>query len=81
MVNHEGTYLLWIDFRKLCLSKYELYNLIIKRAKLWLDDGELFGKSGAGFQRINVACPRVVLVQALNRIKEAVEDVIHVYRG
>ncbi len=77
MVNHEGTYLVWIDFRKLGLSVDELDELIIKRAKLWLDNGVLFGESGEGFQRINVACPRIVLMKALNRIKEAVEDILN----
>lgn len=73
MVNHEGTYLVWIDFRAIGLSADELDDLIINRAKLWLDSGKIFGESGAGFQRINVACPRIVLEEALKRIKEAVE--------
>lgn len=77
MVNHEGTYLVWIDFRKLGLSADELENLIIKKAKLWLDSGTIFGESGTGFQRINVACPRIVLEEALKRIKEAVDDNTH----
>lgn len=76
MVNHEGTYLVWIDFRTLGLSADELDNLIINRAKLWLDSGMIFGESGIGFQRINVACPRIVLEEALKRIKEVVEDII-----
>lgn len=75
MVKHEGTYLVWIDFRALGLSAEELDNLIIHRAKLWLDSGLIFGESGAGFQRINVACPRIVIKEALERIKEAVDDI------
>ena len=77
MVKHEGTYLVWVDFRKLGLSADELEKLIIEKAKLWLDSGEIFGESGTGFQRINVACPRIVLEEALKRIQEAVEDTIH----
>lgn len=70
MVEHEGTYLVWLDFRKTGLSVEELENLIVNRAKLWLDSGKIFGKSGEGFQRINVACPRQILEEALHRIKE-----------
>ncbi|HCX65522.1 MAG TPA: aminotransferase, partial [Eubacteriaceae bacterium] len=73
MVNHEGTYLVWIDFRKLGLSANELDKLIVKKAKLWLNGGAIFGESGTGFQRINVGCPRVILEEALERIKKAVE--------
>jgi putative C-S lyase len=72
MVNHESTYLVWIDFRKLELSANELDKLIIEGAKLWLDSGIIFGESGTGFQRINVACPRVVLAEALKRLKKAI---------
>lgn len=74
MIKHEGTYLLWLDFRELGLSTEDLDHLIINKAKLWLDSGVMFGESGAGFQRINVACPRVVLEEALKKMKEAVEN-------
>jgi len=70
MVEHEGTYLVWLDFRKTGLSVEELEDLIVNRAKLWLDSGKIFGKSGEGFQRINVACPRQILEEALHRIGE-----------
>ncbi len=69
MIDTEGTYLVWLDFRKTKLSVSELENLIIHKAKLWLDSGKIFGKCGEGFQRINVACPRSVLKTALDRIK------------
>lgn len=75
MVEHEGTYLVWLDFRKTGLSVEELENLIVNRAKLWLDSGKIFGKSGEGFQRINVACPRQILEEALHRIKEQLQAV------
>ncbi|MDE5558488.1 MAG: aminotransferase, partial [Ruminococcus sp.] len=71
MIDTEGTYLVWLDFRKTGLSVFELENLIIHKAKLWLDSGKIFGKCGEGFQRINVACPRSVLKDALKRIKDA----------
>jgi cystathionine beta-lyase len=69
----EGTYLLWFDCRDLGLDHAELNRLIIGEAKLWLDDGAMFGPEGAGFQRMNVACPRRVLMEALERLAQAVE--------
>lgn len=75
MVEHEGTYLVWLDFRKTGLSMEELEDLIVNRAKLWLDSGKIFGKSGEGFQRINVACPRQILEEALHRIREQLQVV------
>lgn len=71
MTDTEGTYLVWLDFRKTGLNVSELENLIVNKAKLWLDSGKIFGKCGEGFQRINVACPRSVLKEALYKIKEA----------
>jgi len=65
----EGTYLVWLDFRKLGLSKQQRENLIINKAKLWLDDGEMFGEGGEGFERINIACPRKILEKALIRLE------------
>ena len=73
MAEHEGTYLVWLDFRGTGLSVEELENCIVHKAKLWLDSGKIFGECGRGFQRINVACPRSVLSEALERIKEAIQ--------
>ena len=69
MIDIEGTYLVWLDFRKTGLSADELDRRIIHKAKLWLDSGKIFGKCGEGFQRINVACPQSILKEALDRIK------------
>lgn len=74
LIEPEGTYLLWLDFRKLQLSAKALEDLIIKKAGLWLDSGAIFGDTGKGFQRINVACPRVILEEALQKLKEAVQN-------
>lgn len=74
VVDNEGTYLLWLDFRTLKLSESELDELIIKKAKLWLDNGRIFGEAGKGFQRINVACPRKTLTEALTRLEKAVKN-------
>lgn len=69
----EGTYLVWLDCRELQLTKEELEELIVHKAKLWLDRGDMFGPTGEGFQRINVACPRAVLEKALSQLQAAIE--------
>lgn len=71
LVSHEGTYLVWLDFRKLGLDEEALEQRIVHEAKLWLDGGGMFGAGGAGFQRINAACPRKLLREALERIRAA----------
>ena len=74
-VSHlEGTYLAWIDFRALNLSLDNLESLIQQRAGLLLNQGYIFGEEGAGFQRMNIACPRSVLELALRRLKTVLKD-------
>lgn len=70
MVELEGTYLVWLDFKGTGLSHDEVDMRIIHEAKLWLDSGKIFGECGYGFQRINAACPRSVLAEALERIRK-----------
>lgn len=72
LVNTEGTYLLWLDFRGLGLTEEEREALIVKEAGLWLDSGAIFGKSGEGFERLNIACPRSILEEALQRLETAI---------
>ena len=74
LVEPEGTYLLWLDFRELNLTEEELEDLIINKAKLWLDGGTMFGAEGVGFQRINIACPQKILIQAFTQLKEALKQ-------
>ncbi len=74
MIEPEGTYLVWLDFRGLGLTGPELERLIVHKARLWLDSGAIFGLSGEGFQRINVACPRSALEQAMEQLKRAVRE-------
>ena len=69
LIEPEGTYLLWLDFSALGYSDEELDNIIVKKAKLWLDRGTMFGPEGANFQRINIATPRSVLEDALKRLE------------
>jgi cystathionine beta-lyase len=64
----EGTYLAWMDFRSLGIDDDELEDLLLKKAKVWLDRGTLFGGPSGGFQRINIACPRPLLREGLDRI-------------
>ncbi len=66
----EGTYLLWVDFRGLGLSHDELEALMLE-AKLFLDDGTIFGEAGTGFQRIALALPRTALEAAMERLDQA----------
>jgi cystathionine beta-lyase len=68
----EATYLLWIDFRNLRLSDNELKEFIIHKAGLGLNDGPMFGTGGQGFQRMNIACPRQLIKEALDKLKPAV---------
>ncbi|MCM1538628.1 MAG: pyridoxal phosphate-dependent aminotransferase [bacterium] len=70
MIEHEGTYLVWLDFRDTGIEAEELERRIIHQAKLWLDSGKLFGACGTGFQRINTACPRSILWEALERLQK-----------
>lgn len=69
----EATYLGWMDFRQLGRSQAELNKLIREEAKLGLHDGTTFGPDGAGFMRINFACPRSILVEAMERLEQAVQ--------
>lgn len=71
LIEPEGTYLVWLDCRELGLSEKELEQFIAQKAKLWLDDGVIFGKAGEGFERVNIACPRATLKEALERLKKA----------
>lgn len=71
--NLEGTYLPWIDFRKLGIDPKELDRCIKEDGKVCLDDGGMFGESGKGFQRFNIACPRSILEEALDRITKALD--------
>ena len=69
MKKPEGTYLIWLDFHDTGLRADKLDEIIIQKARLWLDSGVIFGKAGEGFQRINTACPRGILQEALERLE------------
>lgn len=63
----EGTYLVWMDCRKLDIPSEELERQLIKEAKLWLNAGTMYGQDGEGFMRWNIACPRTRMLEGLER--------------
>jgi len=71
---HEATYLLWLDFRALGLSQPQLVDLITNKAMLGLNDGTAFGVEGTGFMRLNVGCPRTMLLDGLSRLEKALRE-------
>lgn len=72
VIDGEGTYLVWLDFRGTGIDAEELDRRIIHDAKLWLDSGKIFGATGRGFQRINVATPRSIITECLQRIRNVI---------
>ena len=72
LIEPEGTYLLWLDFNEYGLSEKELDDLITNKAKLWFNSGAIFGRNGAGFQRVNIACPRSIIEKMLSQLEEAI---------
>ncbi len=72
VIRPEGTYLVWVDCRKLGLDPAARRQLLLGEAKVFLDNGEMFGPEGEGFERFNLACPRSILAEALERIVTAV---------
>jgi cystathionine beta-lyase len=72
VVKPQGTYLLWLDCRALGMDDKTLSNFMKEKAKVGLDDGFMFGAGGSGFERMNIACPRSILKDALQRIEKAV---------
>lgn len=69
----QASFLVWMDCRALGLTQPELVDLFVNKAHLALNDGEMFGKEGIGFMRLNVGCPRATLRQAMEQLKAAVE--------
>ena len=74
-VKMEGTYLLWLDCRKLNLSQEELVYFFINKAGLALNDGAKFGKGGKGFMRMNIGCSRKLIEQALDQLVIAIKNI------
>lgn len=71
----EATYLAWLDFRDYNLSDEEIDEILIKKCNLALDRGIIFGQTGSCFARMNMACPKSVIEEALKRLKEGFQGV------
>lgn len=69
----EGTYLVWTDCRTLSLSSETLQTRLLEETGLWLNSGTMYGADGEGFLRWNIACPRVILQDALTRFQSFVQ--------
>jgi cystathionine beta-lyase len=69
----EGTYLAWVDFTALGMGDEKLHTWMLEKARLWLDDGVMFGAEGSMYMRFNIACPRAMLKDGLDRLAKAVK--------
>lgn len=74
-VRPQASYLVWLDCTRLNLSQEALIDLFENKANLLLNEGAMFGKEGTGFMRLNVGCPRATLLQALEQLKTAIENI------
>ena len=73
LIEPEGTYLLWIDFRGLGMNETKLEDLLLNKAGVRLYNGSIFGTGGAGFMRMNIATPKSQLQRALSRISHFIQ--------
>ena len=74
VIQPQGTYLIWLDCRGLNMDKLALSSFMKEKAKVGLEDGFIFGEAGAGFMRMNIACPKITLEEALTRIESGSEQ-------
>ena len=70
-IRPQASYLIWLDCRELGLSQKELNHFFVDQAHLALNDGEMFGKEGIGFMRLNVGSPRSIIEKAMQQLAEA----------
>lgn len=71
LIEPEGTYLVWLDFSAYDMTTQELEQKMLHEAKLWMNEGAIFGEEGAMFERMNIACPRSTLEKALTQLRAA----------
>jgi cystathionine beta-lyase len=76
VIKPEANFLVWLDCRALGMNDAELKSFMVTKAKVWLNDGPMYGSKTAGFQRINIACPRSILEEALKRFELAVNSLV-----
>jgi len=67
----EGTYLAWIDFRDTGMTNKEINSFVLEKSRITVDPGEWFGAGGEGFIRMNLACPKTIVEEAMERLKKA----------
>jgi cystathionine beta-lyase len=71
----EGTYLVWVDVTHYSNNVEELCKHLLTEGKVWVNPGTMYGpESGKGYIRINIACPRSLMMEGLKRIKEYMKD-------
>ena len=70
----EGTYLVWVDCSILKRRSKEIVEILLKEEKLWVNEGSMDGEAGEGFIRLNIACPRQVLIDGLDRLKRGLKE-------
>ncbi len=73
-IEPEGTFLLWLDCRKLGLNDEELSAFFVQKANLALTNGIMFGPGGSGFMRMNIGCPRQSVLKGMVNLKKAMND-------
>ena len=74
LIEPEATFLIWLDFNELEMEAKQLESFLVNNARLALNSGYWFGREGAGFARMTIACPRLMLKDAMDRLKNAVES-------
>ncbi|HKM42983.1 MAG TPA: PatB family C-S lyase [Limnochordia bacterium] len=74
VVQPEGTFVVWLDCRDLGIPPEELNQFFVQKAGIALNDGVMFGASGAGYLRMNIGCPRSLITEAMERIAKALAD-------
>ena len=67
----EATYLVWVDCSALGMTSEKIEKTLYEKERLWVNEGTKYGKAGEGFLRINIACPKSLLVEGLEKIKKA----------
>jgi len=72
VIKPESTYLVWLDCRELGLAAEELDQFMLRKARVAMNEGYIFGEDGIGFMRMNIACPRSTLEKSMRQIEEAV---------
>lgn len=74
LVEPQGTFLLWLDFRELGLDAKQLKDFLTQEARIAVSPGYWFGRQGAGYARMTIACPRAMLEDGLQQLERAVSS-------